>query len=155
MADSAPPAVRQLGHDDLAAMRGALAMFADVFEDEASYLRAQPADAYLKRLLADEKFVMLIAEAEGAVIGALAGYELVKFEQERSEFYIYDLGVAEAHRRRGVATALIAALKSIARRRGGWMIFVQADRGDDPAIALYNKLGIEESVLHFDILPGD
>ena len=136
-------------------MRGALAMFADVFEDEASYLRAQPGDAYLQRLLADEKFVMLIAEAEGAVIGALAGYELVKFEQERSEFYIYDLGVAEAHRRRGVATALIAALKSIARRRGGWMIFVQADRGDDPAIALYNKLGIEEWVLHFDILPSD
>lgn len=33
------------------------------------------------------------------------------------------------------------------------MIFVQADTGpeDAPAIALYDKLGQRESVLHFDI----
>ena len=31
------------------------------------------------------------------------------------------------------------------------MIFVQADHGDEPAIALYTKLGIREDVLHFDI----
>jgi aminoglycoside 3-N-acetyltransferase I len=28
---------------------------------------------------------------------------------------------------------------------------VQADHGDDPAIALYTKLGTREDVLHFDI----
>jgi aminoglycoside 3-N-acetyltransferase I len=31
------------------------------------------------------------------------------------------------------------------------VIFVQADYGDDPAIALYSKLGTREEVLHFDI----
>jgi aminoglycoside 3-N-acetyltransferase I len=31
------------------------------------------------------------------------------------------------------------------------MIFVQADVGDEPAIALYSRLGIREDVLHFDI----
>ena len=33
------------------------------------------------------------------------------------------------------------------------MIFVQADTGveDQPAIALYTKLGTREDVLHFDI----
>jgi hypothetical protein len=31
------------------------------------------------------------------------------------------------------------------------VIFVQADIGDDPAIALYTKLGVREDVLHFDI----
>jgi aminoglycoside 3-N-acetyltransferase I len=30
-------------------------------------------------------------------------------------------------------------------------MFVQADLGDDPAIALYTKLGSREDVLHFDI----
>jgi aminoglycoside 3-N-acetyltransferase I len=30
---------------------------------------------------------------------------------------------------------------------------VQADRGDEAAIALYTKLGIREDVLHFDIAP--
>jgi aminoglycoside 3-N-acetyltransferase I len=36
------------------------------------------------------------------------------------------------------------------------VVFVQADRGDDPAIALYTKLGTREDVLHFDIpVPQD
>ena len=33
------------------------------------------------------------------VVGGLAAYELRKFEQARSEFYLYDLAVSEAHRR--------------------------------------------------------
>ncbi|HBS15377.1 MAG TPA: AAC(3)-I family aminoglycoside 3-N-acetyltransferase, partial [Alcanivorax sp.] len=37
------------------------------------------------------------------------------------------------------------------RERGAWAIFVQADHGDDPAIALYTGLGVREDVLHFDI----
>jgi len=42
-------------------------------------------------------------------------------------------------------------LKPIARERGAWVIFVQADNADDPAIQLYTKLGAREDVLHFDI----
>jgi aminoglycoside 3-N-acetyltransferase I len=38
-------------------------------------------------------------------VGGLIAYELEKFERARSELYIYDLAVAEDHRRRGVATA--------------------------------------------------
>jgi aminoglycoside 3-N-acetyltransferase I len=48
-------------------------------------------------------------------------------------------------------TALIRELQQIARARGAYVIFVQADHGDDPAIALYTKLGAREDVLHFDI----
>jgi aminoglycoside 3-N-acetyltransferase I len=33
------------------------------------------------------------------------------------------------------------------------VIFVQADPGDAPAVALYSKLGAREDVLHFDIAP--
>lgn len=91
---------------------------------------------------------------DGAVVGALSAYELVKYEQERSEVYIYDLAVAEHFRRRGVATALIELLKPIARLAGAWVIFVQADREDEPAVALYRGLGLEEQPLHFDIPTG-
>lgn len=31
------------------------------------------------------------------------------------------------------------------------MIYVQPDYGDEPAIALYTKLGVRENVMHFDI----
>jgi len=33
-------------------------------------------------------------------------------------------------------------------------VFVQADWGDEPAIALYSKLGVREDVHHFDIPLG-
>jgi aminoglycoside 3-N-acetyltransferase I len=87
----------------------------------------------------------------GNVVGGLAAYEFIKFEQERSEIYIYDLAVDEAHRRQGIATALINELKKIARQRGAYIIYVQADYIDPPTIALYSKLGNREDVLHFDI----
>ena len=85
------------------------------------------------------------------MVGGIAAYVLDKFEQERSEIYIYDLAVAETHRRQGIATALIVELQRIGADRGSYVIFVQADHGDDPAIALYTKLGLREDVLHFDI----
>ncbi|MDH5481171.1 MAG: GNAT family N-acetyltransferase, partial [Nitrosomonas sp.] len=62
-----------------------------------------------------------------------------------------DLAVDSKHRRKGVATALINSLRDIAHQRGAWVIYVQADYGDDPAIALYEKLGTREDVMHFDI----
>ena len=132
-------------------MRDALRVFADAFDEEENFFAAPPSDEYLQRLLADPGFVLLVARIEGQVVGALSAYELMKYERERSEFYIYDLAVAEAFRRQGVATALIEALKPIAKAAGGWVIFVQADRVDDPAVALYRKLGVEEEPLHFDI----
>jgi aminoglycoside 3-N-acetyltransferase I len=50
-----------------------------------------------------------------------------------------------------VATALIRHLRDIARQRGAWVIYVQADYGDEAAIALYTKLGAREDVMHFEI----
>jgi aminoglycoside 3-N-acetyltransferase I len=85
------------------------------------------------------------------VVGGIAAYQLRKFEQERSEIYVYDLAVAAAHRRQGIATALILDLRMIAAERDAYVIFVQADPDDAPAIALYEKLGEREAVLHFDI----
>jgi aminoglycoside 3-N-acetyltransferase I len=92
---------------------------------------------------------------DDSVVGGLTAYELQKPERERSEIYIYDLAVATAHRRQGIATALIEELKTIAVARAAYVIFVQADRGDAPAIALYSKLGTRTQVLNFDIKIGE
>ena len=146
-----PIEVERLGPAQIGSMREALRVFADAFDEEENFFSAPPSDSYLERLLSDDRFVLLVARLEGMIVGALSAYELVKYEQERSEFYIYDLAVAEAFRRRGVATALIEALKPIAREAGAWVIFVQADRVDDAAVALYRGLGVEEQPFHFDI----
>jgi aminoglycoside 3-N-acetyltransferase I len=143
--------IRPISWLELEAFRGLMAVFAEAFDDRDTYLGSAPSDEYVRRLLQQDTFIVLVATAGGEVVGGLAAYELRKFEQERSEIYIYDLAVKEAHRRKGVATRLIEGLRSVARERGAWVIFVQADRGDDPAIRLYESLGSRESVYHFDI----
>ena len=147
----APFHLRTLGPGDAASMRSVLAMFGDAFDDATTYTCAQPGNAYLQRLLSSDTFIALAAMKDGEIVGAIAAYVLHKFEQERSEIYIYDLAVAKAYRRQGVAAAMIAELRRIAALRGAYVIFVQADREDDAAIALYTKLGVREDVMHFDI----
>jgi aminoglycoside 3-N-acetyltransferase I len=148
-----PMNIHHLGTGDVPLLEGINALFAEAFEDAEHYASARPGAAYLRGLLGDATFVALAALDDGAVIGGLVAYELRKFEQERSEYYIYDLAVRATHRRQGVATALITMLQRIAASRGGYVIFVQADTEveDEPAIALYTKLGTREEVLHFDI----
>jgi aminoglycoside 3-N-acetyltransferase I len=143
--------IHHLGADDVPLMHHLLAMFGEAFDDVPTYSHHRPDAAYLRALLGRDHFIALAAVEGGAVVGGLCAYELPKFEQARSEVYIYDLAVASTHRRRGIATALIRALQHIAAARGAWVVFVQADHGDAPAIALYTKLGVREDVLHFDI----
>lgn len=151
MSTPAPFCIRRLAPDDVALMDAMLTTFGEAFVEAETYGAARPGAAYLKRLLGGDCFIALAALKNGEVVGGIAAYELRKFERERSEIYLYDLAVAAAHRRQGIATALILELKKIAAARGAYVIFVQADLGDAPAIALYTKLGTREDVLHFDI----
>ena len=144
--------VRRLGPGDINSMRQLNAMFANAFDEPETYVPA-PSDDYFRRVLGREAVIALGAEADGKIVGGLVAYVLDKLEQERREIYIYDLAVDEVHRRRGIATALIYEVQSIASAIGAWVICVQADHGDDPAIALYNRLGAREDVMHFDIAP--
>ncbi len=143
--------IRQLGVDDIGLMRAMLAMFSEAFDDPTSYGAAPPSADYLTRLLGRDHFLALVATKDGDVVGGLCAYFLDKFEQQRSEVYIYDLAVAERHRRQGIGEGLITTLQDIASKRGAYVIFVQADPPDAPAVALYRKLGVQEEVLHFDI----
>jgi aminoglycoside 3-N-acetyltransferase I len=72
----------------------------------------------------------------------LTAYQLDKFEQDRCEIYIYNIAALEQHRRKGV---------TLAAERDVYVILVQADSVDSPAIALYETLGVKETAHHFDI----
>ncbi len=146
--------VRTLGPGDVETMRAMLAMFGEAFGDSAAYTARQPSDAYLRDLLARDSFIAIAALDGSLVVGGIAAYVLPKFEQARSEIYIYDLAVAESHRRRGIAVAMVEHLQALAPAHGAWVIYVQADRDDAPAVNLYTKLGRREDVLHFDIPPS-
>jgi aminoglycoside 3-N-acetyltransferase I len=148
-----PLSFHQITPNDLPLMQALMTTFGDGFNDVDTYMGNRPSPDYLRQLLGSDYFIALAAIKNDQVVGGIAAYELKKFEQARSEIYIYDLAVASAHRRQGIATALIAQLKRIAAQRGAYVVFVQADTApeDQPAIALYSKLGQREDVLHFDI----
>lgn len=143
--------IRRLGADDAPLVAKLNAMFAEAFDDKESYAAAPPDEAYCRATLSRPHVIALAAMHGDQVVGGLVAYELDKLERARREVYLYDLAVAEPYRRRGIATRLIGRLRAIAHERGAWVVFVQADHGDDPAIALYTKLGVREDVLHFDL----
>ena len=149
-------AAHRLAAGDLAGFRAMNALFSEVFGEPENYTAHPPDDAYAQGWLADPNNIAILAQADGEPVGALAGYVLPKFEQARSELYIYDLAVLESHRRIGAATAMIGEMRRIAREVGAWTVFVQADTipEDEPARALYRKLSHSEiTALHFDIEP--
>lgn len=145
--------IHRLTTHDIELMEALSTMFGEAFNDVETYAGNRPSAGYLRRLLGGDSFIAIVALKDESVVGGIAAYELRKFEQERSEIYIYDLAVSTAHRREGIATELIEELKKVSMERGAYVIFVQADTGveDEPAIALYTRLGQRENVLHFDI----
>jgi aminoglycoside 3-N-acetyltransferase I len=100
----------------------------------------RPSAGYLRRLLGSDYFIAFAASKNDEIVGGIAAYELRMFGQERSEIHIYDLAVAVAHRREGIATALIEEPKRIACNARSFD-FRSGRYGaeDEPAIALYTK----------------
>jgi aminoglycoside 3-N-acetyltransferase I len=145
-------AFQHLTTADVPLLKAMSSVFGKAFGDPVAYESTVPGDAYLSRLLGKEHFIAIVGMVDGVVIGGLAAYQLDKFEQDRREIYIYDLAVHEQHRRKGVATGLIGALTRVAAQRDVYVIFVQADLDDGPAIALYESLGTKETAHHFDIV---
>lgn len=146
----------RLGAGDLGRLRDLNRLFGEVFDERETYAGNPPDDDWCRDLLANEDVILLVAAEDERIVGALAAYVLRKFEQARSEIYIYDLAVAQDRRREGIATALIGQLRRVGRERGAWTIFVQADilPEDEPARRLYRKLACEEiTAVHFDIAP--
>lgn len=143
--------ITRLTKIDLKEVVELLNCFGRCFEGPEIYCEKQPSKDYFESVLENPSNIVLVAKYQSKVIGGLVAYELKKLEQPRSELYIYDLAVVEECRQKGVATSLISALQPIANDLGAWVIYVQADYVDPPAIALYSKLGEKEEVLHFDI----
>lgn len=143
--------IRRLQTNEANVLQQLNRVFAEAFEDTETYCQPPPGNTYLTHLLSKKDFIALIAEQEGQVIGGLTAYQLVKYEKERSEIYIYDLAVLSQYRRQGIATALINALKPIADTLHAHTIYVQADVEDKPALQLYQKLGRMAEVRHVDI----
>ena len=93
-------------------------------------------------LLADERTIFVAAFDGDEPVGFAFGYLLPRRHGEPSMLFVYELDVAEAHRRRGLATRLMQELFAHA---GGAEAFVLTEPDNDAANATYAKLGGERS----------
>ncbi len=144
----------KLESNNIPELRNLMKLFSLAFYDTKNYEDNPPTDEYIESILKNPCNSVIVAMNEQSeVVGGLVAYELQKFEQQRSEVYLYDLAVAEDYRRQGIATNLIKELQEWAKQRGAYVIFVQADNVDAPAVALYTKLAssVEKDITHFDI----
>ncbi len=88
----------------------------------------------------------LILEAGKGGGGGIAVLAVDPARVERGDLtaYVPDIGVAPAHRRKGLGKALIAAIAERARSRGLTAVELIADDEDPAAKNLYRTLGFEE-----------
>ncbi|EPH45347.1 GNAT family N-acetyltransferase [Streptomyces aurantiacus] len=99
----------------------------------------------IRTALFDERPVahVLLARDGGEVLG-LASYSLLwPAAGADTSLYLKELYVRASARRRGVARALMAALRDDAERLGCSRIEWTADTDNPPAMALYKALGVQ------------
>jgi ribosomal protein S18 acetylase RimI-like enzyme len=90
--------------------------------------------------LNDPTHHMLIAYDDGEPAGFVSGVEMTH-PDKGTEMFLYELAVGDAHRRKGVATALVEALKAVARERGNYGMWVVCENDNEAAIRTYRRVG--------------
>jgi ribosomal protein S18 acetylase RimI-like enzyme len=85
--------------------------------------------------------LFLAYEAAGAApVGFVSGVETIH-PDKGTEMFLYELGVAEPYRRRGIGQALVARLAALGRELGCYGMWVLVDTGNDIALAAYRSAG--------------
>lgn len=108
---------------------------------EASHLFDGPArDDAASRFLNDPNHHLLVAYEDGAPAGFVSGVE-VTHPDKGTEMFLYELGVDERFRGRGIGRALVAALAALARDQGCYGMFVLTDDDNQAALATYRSTG--------------
>lgn len=128
-------AIRELGPADEPALRtlmdAVIPGWADLLAPGASGPTA---------FLADGESAVVAAYDDAEPVGWAWGVR-IRYPNGRLVTYVHQLDVVESHRRRGVATKLIEASKTIARRRGCSKFWLSTGGHNEVAQALYGHLG--------------
>ena len=110
-------------------------------EDVLAELATQQGKGDPHGLLADVRTLMLVAFDGEAPVGFVLAHELPRRHGARAKLFVYEIDVADSHRRRGIGSALLARLAGLARERGIPAGFVLTEPDNDPANALYRRVG--------------
>ena len=121
--------IDRLGPDDVARVLAAPHLF-----DQP------PTTEWTHRFLGAEGHHLLVAVVEGVDAGFVTGVEM-SHPDKGMEMFLYELGVDEGARGRGAGTALVGALRELARERGCYGMWVLTDDDNAAAVATYRRAG--------------
>jgi ribosomal protein S18 acetylase RimI-like enzyme len=79
-------------------------------------------------------------DGERAPVGFVSGVETIH-PDKGTEMFLYELGVAEPYRRRGIGRALVRRLAALGRELGYYGMWVLVDTAGDVALATYRSAG--------------
>jgi aminoglycoside 3-N-acetyltransferase I len=140
--------IKRLDRNDIQSFLYLIALFNEVFEAENKLV---PGEAYLKKLLAKEEFIVLVVISGTEIIGGLTSYEMPMYTEEHSELYIYDMAIKQSYQRMNAGKQLLAALVDHCKQNNIKTIMVEAHEEDKHAINFYKSAeGKPEKVVHFN-----
>jgi aminoglycoside 3-N-acetyltransferase I len=128
--------IRRLGTGDAALAAAAASTFKS---------HSHSADSLSAFLANPANFLLIgVAVAEDGLeepVGYLLAYRLQRPDRQAAQMFIYEVDVAEAWRRRGLASALLEEIRRLARAEGMFEAFVLTSRGNEAARRLYTRTG--------------
>lgn len=99
-----------------------------------------PNPQWTNRFLSTDNHHLLMAISGAVPVGFVSGVETIH-PDKGSEMFLYELGVHSDHRKRGVGTALVRELASLARERGCYGMWVLTHADNAVALATYRAAG--------------
>jgi ribosomal protein S18 acetylase RimI-like enzyme len=110
-------------------------------ENVVRALRTYDGDGDPEGLLADPRTLFLVAFDGDQPVGFVLAHDLPRRHGDPSNLFVYEVDVATTHRRRGIASALLARLAELARERGIRGGFLTTEPENEAANALYGSIG--------------
>jgi len=93
----------------------------------------------VKRFLNRPDYHFIAAVEDNEPVGFALVYELQRIDRDQPMMFLYEIGVGDAHRRRGIASAMIDFLKRLCRQRKAHKMFVIASTKNKAALRLYDS----------------
>jgi ribosomal protein S18 acetylase RimI-like enzyme len=100
--------------------------------------------AWVERFLDQPSHHLCIAYEDTEPAGFVSGVEMTH-PDKGTEMFLYELGVDDAFRGRGIGKALVASLADLARERGCYGMWVLTDADNAAAVATYESAGAAEA----------
>jgi ribosomal protein S18 acetylase RimI-like enzyme len=121
--------LRWVGEEDVELVRDA----SPLFDHDARV-------EWTREFLGRDGHHLCLAYEDGVAAGFVSGLEMTH-PDKGTEMFLYELGVDERFRGRGIGRSLVAALAELARARGCYGMWVLTDRTNTAALATYTSAG--------------